>query len=92
MGPLCVSYYFNDLSPSFLISAGVGLAHWYAPFEDDQETDYGWGFSTGIGYEFFRHCSINLSYMQTDTNREENGIEVKTVTGVVSLTLSIIGY
>ncbi|MFH0976350.1 MAG: hypothetical protein V1874_11270 [Spirochaetota bacterium] len=92
MGPLGISYYFNDGSPSFFLSLGAGFAHFYAPFEKGQELDYGHGLYAGAGYEFSGHYGLNINYMFTKTRLEEDGTKTRTNSHSVFLTFSAICY
>ncbi|MBN2040136.1 MAG: hypothetical protein JW864_08855, partial [Spirochaetes bacterium] len=92
MGPFGLSWYFKNNSPSLFLNAGAGFAHFYAPFENDQELDYGFGIYAGLGYEFIKHYSLNLTYMAGFTNREDDGIELGTDTQSLLFTLTALCY
>ncbi len=55
-------YPFSRLNLYLTGSAGLAtLATWFPPFELDQARATGVAVSAGIGYEVFRHCSIDLT-------------------------------
>ena len=62
-GTAAISYYFLPQSPSFYISGGLGFSSLSAPFEDNTDTDIGFGIFFGGGYEFVRHFAVEADLM-----------------------------
>ena len=62
VGGLGLSYYFEKEGPSLYLTGGVGFASVAAPFEDNIETEYGFGIAAGVGYEFAKHWSVEGNF------------------------------
>ncbi len=56
---------------SLFFSAGIGMASWSTPFEDDGDPWEGTGYSVGIGYEFNKHYRISLDFITSETSLED---------------------
>ncbi len=84
IGGLGVSYYFKPTSPSLYINAGIGIAMWSA-------IQPGVGAMGGIGYEFFRHLSVECGVMWCNGMRELIGPSV-VESLAISLSIIVICY
>ncbi len=89
------SYYFKDAAesawkPSVFVSGGAGIAGWQNPFEDDDDTETlsGFGVFGGIGYEFAKHYSFELSAMLGNPHKGSHKIDVNGV----SLTINALAF
>jgi len=91
-GPIGISYYLSPDSPSLFLSAGGGVASWYAPLESDKEEQGGAGVFFGIGYEFIKYWSIEFNFMYTSTNRDEKGIETNTDAMSFMVSVNVMGF
>lgn len=70
-----VSYYFLPQSPTFYINGGIGFSSLSAPFEENTDTDIGFGFLIGGGYEFIRHFTVEANLMYGEP--QESGFTFK---------------
>jgi opacity protein-like surface antigen len=60
MSPVGYSYFFNPQAPSFFLSGSLGLG--VANYENaDSDNGFGWGI--GAGYEFATNWVIEASYL-----------------------------
>ena len=60
-----MAYYLTTTTPSIFINSSLGFALWFYPFNQEANQYYfGNGFccSGGIGYTFWKSCSILLEY------------------------------
>jgi hypothetical protein len=62
-GTAAVSYYLVPQSPTFFLSGGLGFSSISAPFESNSDSDIGFGFFVGGGYEFIRHFAVEVDLM-----------------------------
>jgi hypothetical protein len=60
------NYYFRPAAPSFFVGGGLGLAsHGFISTDSDvdSESDSGFGFYLGGGFEFARHLNVEFSVL-----------------------------
>ena len=83
----------------FYIQGSVGLATlatWFPPLELEKARPTGIAVSGGIGYEFLRHCSVDLTVSFGNASRtdidEKNHIELTNEVVTVLLTLNGLAY
>ena len=84
---------------NFYIQGSVGLATlatWFPPLELEKARPTGITVSGGIGYEFFRHCSVDLTVSFGNASRtqigEKNQIELTNEVVTVLLMLNGLAY
>ncbi len=86
---------------NFYLTGSVGLATlatWFPPFELDQARATGMAVSAGIGYEFFRHCSLDLTVSFGNASAKQieqlrlNEAELTNEVVTVILTLNGLAY
>ena len=92
LGPIGISYYFTEESPSLYVTLGAGFTSWYAPFEDEQDIQGGAGFFIGLGYEFIEHVSIEVDIMVSNTSMDEDGVETSTNSTSILVYLQVLGF
>lgn len=83
------SYYLKESSPSLFFSGGIGFSAWEAKDCKDQK---GFGAFTGIGYEFSRHWSVDLSLKYNNLTSDTGNPKLKTQTFSVSASVNLLGF
>ncbi len=81
-GTGAVSYYLLPQSPTFFLSGGLGFSSISAPFESNSDSDVGFGFFVGGGYEFARHFAVEFDLMYgqpTEGDYSFNGLVPRVV-------------
>lgn len=68
-----VSYFFDTYAPGFYVSGGLGMGVWMDLEESESES--GWGFMIGGGYEFAPNFTIEASYLSAKV-AEEDGVDL----------------
>lgn len=64
LGALGVSYYLKPEAPTFYLGCGTGVSTFItSPLKSGTDTDLGFGFYAGGGYEFVKHFAIQLDFM-----------------------------
>ncbi len=62
-GGIGVSYFLQPKAPSYYLTGGLGYSTWGRFNSDEQgidESDFGIGFFSGVGYEFAPHWSVEV--------------------------------
>lgn len=93
LGAAGITYWFQPHYPSPFVAGGVGFSTWGLPLEDPApDTWVGPGFFAGGGYEFSRNVSVE-AYLSLGSPRDtDRGMEVKSDTFSLMLTLNWLGY
>jgi len=92
LGGLGVTYFFEPVAPSLFLTGGIGFSSWTTPFEEDADTWYGLGLTTGAGYEFAPHWCVEGSACWGNPSTEESGIDFTTDALSLKLTINVVGY
>ncbi len=100
LGAIGFSYFLSDeldvyeWDRSFFVSCGIGSAAWSMVRGNGNDTQFGYGYFIGVGYEPTRHMRIELNLVSTatsDSGMDSNGnwnsdIDTKFVTlGITSM-------
>ena len=89
---LGLSYYFKPFTPSFYLLGCLGLSFWGTPFEPNSKTWLGVGLIGGVGYEFIKHLSVEVTTMWGNPSISELGTRITTDALTVAVTVIGIAY
>ncbi len=81
LGAAGVNYYLRPEGPTFYLGGGVGISTFItSPLKSNTDTDLGFGFYVGAGYELVRHFAIQLDFMYGIPQESSGGFK-NTFTG-----------
>jgi hypothetical protein len=89
-----LSYYLSSSPGTLYLLGSVGISSWAAPFEGENDTLFGPGALGGVGYEFWRHWSVETIVMwgkPDETFQDFFGRDVQVTIDTFSLMVTVTG-
>lgn len=57
-----ITYFLEPKAPSFFLNGGIGYSNLFEFSSENAKNSFGFGFCTGVGYEFAKYWNLELNY------------------------------
>lgn len=91
-----ITYYLEPKAPSFFLNGGIGYSNLFEfSTSGNAKNSFGFGFCTGVGYEFAKYWNLELNYYWGTSKiktEEYKGYEENTIPFTIVLTINFLWH